>query len=158
MLVGGPVVLTGVPTQRGMKKHIKAALVESVGFWHRRFIRRHFTMAAFGLYGYKKRSIEHQRDKLHEKGHKLPIVWSGATRTLVTSFVRKSGTAKRATGTMFAPWYVNTKARRGIKGPILGDELTAVMPSETVAIASMIGRDLVRRQNRDKTKRRARAS
>ena len=80
--------------KRGLPKLRKETLMLIAREWHRRYHRRHFTREAYQLYGYTPRSGEdlpmgskawkrsYTGRKTRMKKHRLPLVWSGASRTL----------------------------------------------------------------------------
>lgn len=81
-----------------VKRHharvMKQALMETAANHHQRFMPKHFTLAGAREYGYTPRSGEqvglsrkqffrsYTGQKQREKGHRRPLVWSGASETL----------------------------------------------------------------------------
>lgn len=85
-------------TPRATKRHhprlMKAALMEAAALHHQRFMPKHFTPAGAREYGYKPRQGEqaglsrasyfrsYTGHKQLTKGHRRPLVWSGASELL----------------------------------------------------------------------------
>lgn len=81
--------------QKRFEKAVREGFKAAVEYWQRTFGPRHFDPSAYSRYGYKHRTRKYTARKRKEKGHTVPLVWSGASRRIMkTRFaqptVRKS--------------------------------------------------------------------
>jgi len=101
-----------------MSEAVKGGLREALQWWHGKRLPVHFTMAAYGLYDYQRRTAKTERQKYGPRAN--PLVWSGDLRKEVTSraFISATGTRQsgfHATIRMSAPFnrygrdYVNKR-------------------------------------------------
>lgn len=79
--------------RKQLRPILKAAWAATGAFWHREYRPRHFTLAGARKYGYTPRSGEqsglskgqffrsYTGRKLKKKHHRLPLVWSGRSRS-----------------------------------------------------------------------------
>ena len=118
--------------------------------WHKKFLKRHFTVEGAKTYGYKwPRTEKYTRDKRRKFGHNLPLVYTGLLRDKAKAPPRITATVKRATLRMSAPDYVykyhkyikqQERAKRTGSGKVYREqpnkyaEMIAVSPREIVEL------------------------
>jgi hypothetical protein len=78
-------------------------LTNALDYWQANFKERHFTLAAYSLYGYQRRSARHQERKARLYHHQNPLVFTGRSREATSLFRTKlvaggAGGIKRAYG------------------------------------------------------------
>lgn len=81
--------------QAAFEKATREGFKKALQLWQRVFAPGHFDPSARGKYGYRRRTAKYEARKKREKGHNVPLVWSGdSRRTVKTRFatptVRKS--------------------------------------------------------------------
>lgn len=133
---------------RGMPKALRAALESSVKLWHKLMLPKHFVPLATRRYGYKPRKRGYMIRKAHMKRHQNPIVWTGRTRSMMTSRIFIGSTGRRgrafsATGKMSVPPYIGIKSRKG-KRPNYRRELTETTADEAIIIREHVKTQLFR--------------
>lgn len=137
-IVAKTVIITGGVT--ALKKHqrqwFKESLISGIRFWFRKFIHGHFRDTATQKYDYPIRTIAYRQSR--DKRDRPPLVKTGATKRAITTFITTTGTAKSATGTMNAPWYIREIGMRN--GPAMALEITKITPAEKTKIDAFIGR------------------
>ena len=131
-------------------------MMHAVGLRHRRRnLAKHFTKAAYSLYGYAPRSGDrssgrgfygsYQYRKLRKFSHTLPLVWSGELRRL-TLFgardVRATSTGGNAKVRIVLPRKANFKNPNSKVHPL--KELQAISSRELVDIQKFAGEQLER--------------
>ena len=149
-----------------LKKAVKSANASVVSSWHGRIMPGHFTNRARRMYRYKARAGEDQGPmvpgrngrmarnrsyswrKRSKKGHNLPLVWSGQSRTRARQMLRISSTSKTATGRFSLDKYFYA-FKPG--QPDKGDELTRVTLGETNKLARLHERLVTRKLNAVRT-------
>jgi hypothetical protein len=75
---------------------VKGGLREALQWWHGKRLPVHFTMAAYGLYDYQRRTAKTERRKYGPREN--PLVWTGNLREEVTSHAFISATGTRQSG------------------------------------------------------------
>lgn len=127
--------------KRGMSKVVKEVLKDAVRFWHAKIRPRHFKAGAGRRYGARRRSHKYQQRKQQIRYHNLDNVWSGLFRRLSGKAIQPTGTSRRMSGRMEAPWYVRmTPMKR--QGRALGRELLTTRPEEAEEIREFMDRRL----------------
>ncbi len=126
--------------------------------WHGRYRPKHFRRSAIREYGYTPRTGEpgssnpkggYMRRKRREKGHGLPLVWSGTSRRL-TRLRDVRATTKGARVVMNAP----TLNRRHPKSRInMREEMTRISVRERNELTKVLGRGMDRRLRQIRTRR-----
>jgi len=127
VIEGGPQAL-----KRGMSKHVKAGLRDTIQWWQDHVRPKHFRPGAARSYGGKPRSRKYLRRKGRTKHHNADNVWSGRFRRMTALPMRFTGTAKSMKGIMLVPWYVNMVPKTR-NAPALGRELIMTKPMEIEA-------------------------
>jgi hypothetical protein len=100
---------------------------------------RHFAPNANNVYKYKSRSYGYKKRKLREKGHNIPLVWSGAAKRALKAAVVKAS-ERRVTvqlGVGAPPrmhQYMRARGKYG-KGPYKWGELKTINKDETPELA-----------------------
>lgn len=104
--------------------------------WHEKILQKHFKFSATSEYGYKRRSAKYYKHKVKAKGHRSPLVWSGAMRDELMASRRVASTARTGRVTMRAPQYVLAH-RGGGAGtqPNKVDEITAISDADRELMA-----------------------
>lgn len=192
MAVRGVIQYRGAPHQkmRGFKSAVKAANIDAVEEWHEEYLPVHFTSSAPRKYRYAKRVGEGEPEtrvsrytipgnfrvrhsarnnayywrKKRQKGHTLPLVWSGRSKREMIRRIRVTGTSKSASGTMYPPRYFYMYQKPGVyrvKGgdgkrerviyrqPIdKADEATRITREEARSLASVHRVSLTSRLNK----------
>lgn len=126
------------PTPRGMKRELgrclKAMWADMGVMWHREFRPKHFTAAGAREYGYQPRSGErgsrgskafkssYTGRKLRQKGHTLPLVWSGLSRTFTR--MRDVRSTSKGARVVMNPPALNLRPKGGTID--MRDELTRI--------------------------------
>jgi len=117
------------PTKRDMNESLKTSYAE-IGRWHQRErIKLHFDANAQQRYKYSKRTRGYEIRKRREKGHNLPLVWTGASARLARTG-RVSATRKGVTISIPAPTLNLPKG--GPKSKSIGVKKTMSMEVTTV--------------------------
>jgi len=130
---------------------MKAAMQDAVKSWHKFTLPGHFKTGAETKYGYARRSDKPAKngrrkgyaEKKRRKGLP-PLVWSGLGRAMLTNKITVSGTAKSATGSMDAPFYMANKMPGK---PDMAAEVTAVTREEEQAMADLIAKNVAGTMN-----------
>lgn len=144
---------------KALKKHlrpaVKSALTEIVEEWHEKTLPVHFTEAGSRRYHYRRRTKKYEKTKAKKRFHSDPLVYTGDLKREAFRRLKVTGTAKRITGTMVAPWYA-TKHFRGKSS--YAEEMTAVVGHEVHKMAidtqSIIADQLSKKQNEVKETKR----
>lgn len=139
--------------KRMLNKVYKAAFLSAGLFWHRRYHKKHFTKRGAREYGYSPRQGEGlaRNSKLYRRsytgrkeaifGHTLPLVWSGASRTLAA--IRDArATAKGVKVPIHAPML--NRRKRGSGKKTMREEMTTISAGEERRIKEQIGDGLTR--------------
>lgn len=134
------------------RKATRRGLEIAVGYWHRRFMPNHFTVAGGKKYGYQPRKGDKEAPtvpgkkgvrlnrayswlKRRYKGHWKPLVWSGQSERMarrmikITSRTRRSAHLVEAVGAMTLPKYFY-QHRKDLKQPDKYRELITTTPDE----------------------------
>ena len=128
---------SGKIAKRNLNKITKEGFHLMGTVWHRSFRPKHFTAAGASEYGYRPRSPEYERRKQKRFGHKLPLVWTGESRT--RSRVRNvKANSRRARVSMSVP-KINFSGR--------GDELRTISRREGRALAGIMERHITKQLN-----------
>lgn len=143
------VVITGGPEhhKRRFLPAVKVGMQRTIRYWHRRYLRLHFAAGAAQRYGYKARvpqkgsRLSYRARKMKYKGHRAPLTWSGTARKMVTLPIATRGTPKRATGTMYAPWYFSMRPKTR-NAPALGEELIRTRTEEARDMKNVLRDDV----------------
>jgi len=145
MAVTGRIEMTGSPRQlaKARRGAVKHANIETVVYWHRRFMPSHFQTGAQQRYGYRARTKAYLRRKRRLKGHTRPLVYSGRTERVAKRSIRVSGTSKRATGRINAP---------ALNYRQLQDELIRTIARERKSMEQVHERLITKRLNRVQTR------
>lgn len=117
--------------------------------WHGRFLPGHFELSAKQKYQYQPRTKQYEIRKAKTKGHRKPLVWSGALKNAVTATnVIIAATPNWVKVIMRGPpWQTKRLLRfRGSsgKGPNMEKELTIVGSDEHRTLG-IIHRDVTAR-------------
>lgn len=134
-----------------LKKHwntlVKACWEALGSHWHARMREKHFTHAGATEYGYDKRQGERGSQsglgfrssytgrKLRRFGHTLPLVWSGASRTL--SQIRNVRTTRDGVKVVMNTPTLNFRKGKLGKGKTMREEMTTVSAREEVELAGV---------------------
>jgi hypothetical protein len=134
-----------------LKKHWNALVKhcwEAMGnHWHAHLREKHFTHSGATEYGYDKRQGERGNPgdkgfrssytgrKLRKFGHSLPLVWSGASRTL--SRIRNVRTTKDGARVVMNMPTLNFRKGKLGKGRTMREEMTTVSARERVELAGV---------------------
>ena len=103
---------------------------EAVGaYWHRHMLPKHFTEQGAREYHYAKRTRNYQKRKRREKGHNLPLVWSGESRRMSRTRNVKA-TFKGVKVLVRAPGLNRIRRSKSGKGINKRDELVRVTQRE----------------------------
>lgn len=120
---------------RTISKH---AFMELGLLWDRSYKMRHFEQGAAQRYNYRPRSPKYEARKRKmasmavpriSRSAALPLIYSGATRRIVSTAQVPHAYPTRVTITMPTPNYFQMRPRRPDR-PNLGDESTRVIPEE----------------------------
>lgn len=158
----GAIVYVNSPeaTAKQMRAAVRDANAFVVGYWHRKIMPGHFTVAGGKKYGYQKRQGDDQPPlvqsrskkkkyagrmvknpayswrKRREKGHNKPLVWSGDAERMAKRMIRISSTSKKGVGVMTLPKYVYAY-RKDLKQPDKAAELVTVARDEVTRMARL---------------------
>jgi hypothetical protein len=127
--------------QRDLNRMLKAEWTHMGETWHKRFRRPHFTMAAYGKYGYMPRSRRYNFFKRRSLGHTLPLVLSGTSRQL--SEQRTVVATKRGANVRMPVRVFNFKSKTSKVDK--RKEFTTVIPQETQILESRFQTGLEKR-------------
>lgn len=136
----GVIIYEGSPEAKGkaLRSALKAANIATVEYWHKRFMPGHFKASASRKYGYQERTFKYTKRKRRQKGHNLPLVWTGISRFRAQMHFKATGTSERGRGALKSmPAYFYQY--RG-KGPNKRDELLTTTDVEDKAMAKFWGR------------------
>jgi hypothetical protein len=139
---------TGEVGKRTWNALLKEAYLAGVGHWHDKFAMRHFTLQGARLYHYEPRSKKYLSRKQKLFGHRLPLVWSGASRTLAA--IRDVRSTFRGGKAVIHARGLNRKPRG--KKDSMREEMTRVTGNEREGMVGVIrdslGRGLERESKR----------
>jgi len=139
--------MPGFGTQRHLNSAVRSTWEHVGRFWHRMFRPKHFTEAGAREYGYIARKGERMVQsrakgwagtyvarKKREKGHNLPLVWSGDTRELSRQHREKAAaTRKRSYVKVIMP--VRGLNRKHPKSQInMAEEMRRISPAEDAVL------------------------
>jgi len=143
--VGGPASI-----RKAMRREIKAALAEAGISWHRVILPQHFQIRAEKRYGYQPRDPDYARGKAKRKGHRRPLVYTGALEYAVTAAARVSGSSRRANVRLSGPRYLYAY-RKDVSQPDKAAELTAVDQSDERFVGAILDSHVTKRfrENRE---------
>lgn len=132
---------------KGFTPEVKAALSAAVEEWHQKYLPKHFLPypAVNSIYPnvYQSRTFKYNRQKQKHYGHQRMLEFTGYTKSVVTSSIRISATAKGAQGTLPGANRA-TNLNNGQKGrPDARAELLAVNAEELNSFAVLIHDRLV---------------
>lgn len=136
--------------QRDWNKIVRKAWTAVGRYWHQNFRKKHFTKEGARVYGYAKRSDAYTRRKQREKGHQLPLVWSGRSRGQTKVANVKARATRKKSGvrvSMNAPT-LNLGGRRWG-----GPELTTVSAPEMQRLIEVLDAHIDRGLRRNRRKR-----
>ncbi len=126
--------------------------------WHGRYRPKHFRRSGAREYGYAPRTGEpgssnpkggYMRRKRREKGHSLPLVWSGTSRQL-TRLRDVRATSKGARVVMNAPGLNRRHPKSRIN---MRDEMTRISVRERTQLTKVLDGGLDRRLRQIRTRR-----
>lgn len=125
--------------KRDINNFVKMGFNDVGVYWHDKFLKRHFTGAAFRLYGYTERSRKYWFRKLKKTGMALPLVYSGESRLSAKEFATIRPTHKAVK--------ISMPARKlNLKSPgqrvDMADELRRIAPSEYKTLEGVMARSL----------------
>lgn len=150
MIERGPV--PGI-IKRDLNKLLKVGWLSIGRLWHSQMRRKHFTREGARLYRYARRTDVYERRKRREKGHDLPLVWTGRSRR-ATRIRDIRATSKGVKVVMRAPALNLTRLSAKARGrKSMREELTTVSRKEVKQLAEHYERVLERVINRIRTKR-----
>lgn len=139
--------------KRKLPPMLKAGFARCGKFWHGTYREKHFTKRGAREYGYTPRKGErgsgrgfhssYTARKLREKGHTLPLVWSGESRSY-TRVRDVRATSTRVRVVMRAP---KLNYRHPASQINMRDEMTRVSIAERNELIRVFDRDLDRRTN-----------
>ena len=129
---------TGTVTRTLWNRAVKEALAEAGALWHGEMMPKHFTESGARLYRYDRRSAKYTKRKRQLFGHGLPLVFSGATRTLASIRDIRS-TSKRTRVVINAPTL--NRIPRG-KRKTMREEMTTITTAERKRLVKRIDRSL----------------
>lgn len=134
----------------------KGAFLTMGAYWHQHFRKRHFATVAYREYDYAPRkgdelpfgSREFWRSyvgrKLRKMGHRLPLVYSGASRTLAK--IRDVRATSKGGRIMIHAPTLNLRPKGGRIN--LREEMARISPREWQKMLRVCGRELNRRWKR----------
>ena len=138
---------TGEVSKAKWKKALKEAYLAPIVQWTDEFKMRHFTHAGAKMYGYEPRTAEYEaKKKRRPPGFGLPLVWSGASRTLAS--IRDIRSQTKGAKSIIHAVGLNRKPKGKVTS--MREEMTRVTTNEQrsmVAVASKtLARELVQAQ------------
>ncbi len=130
---------------RAINDCLKASYQHIAEYWHREFRPKHFTRGAFQRYPgvYKARTKKYRRHKLKTKGHSLPMVYSGETRTL--SRIRNIKATATGVKIILRMPILNTSRKGGKVN--MREEMTAVNARERATLIKLFVRQMALKIN-----------
>lgn len=130
-----------------MREQMAPALLALGEYWHRNFLKWHFSLGAFLRYGgvYRARSAWYTRTKLRRWGSVSPLVASGKLMHAVMTSARIRGTGDDVIIEMNGPaWLRSFRRKRGVRVNMVA-ELKAVSPGERIELARRLRDSMVKR-------------
>lgn len=127
-----------------MKRSIREALKVAAKHWHRNFAQKHFTTKANAEYEYQPRTKAYMIRKGKKKDHQLPLVWSGALRTMVLGRfpeprVKGDGQSLKCSLVLRVPTYTfYTKTKSGTPAPKKYEELVTTSGYEGAILQQIV--------------------
>jgi len=147
MITGMKITSVGMPTEilsgRGLAAPIRLALTEAIEVWHGKMLPRHFRGGAAERYGYRPRKAATVKRKYRfaaATGNyeaRLPLVWTGRLRRMVTSAVCVTTSRAKGRGHLRAPGYAHMYSRGGNR-PYLAGEVLTVIDDEAEALGRVV--------------------
>lgn len=146
-------------TYRGTKKFkpkefrkvVKAELQRIVLFWWKKFLPKHFSTRAQYYYRYRHRTKLYNTKKMSKKGHKIPLVFTGNLKRMVTQSVKISGSSKRAQGKLNAPNYTYMYQKSDSGHVDKAAELTVMTEKEIQTMTKEIDRRVQAIHDKDRS-------
>jgi hypothetical protein len=132
--------LRGMYPEAAMKElrpAAKKANFETILFWHRTYLPKHFKANAAAVYKYEPRDFIYNRLKRKRHGHTKPLVWSGDGSAAAMRQIRPAGTSKRARGLMPGTQVFNFGGRANM--PPMREEVTRTRANERRKMAQVHG-------------------
>jgi len=123
--------------KKQFEKVLRKALKTAGEFWRDQLLKGHFTPSGAIKYGYQKRTPKYQSRKQRQKGHRVPLVWSGETRRMALRQSKPRRTIKGIKVRIPTPDYLRYKPK-GWVDP-LKDELVRVTQNEANNLANIVG-------------------
>ncbi len=138
---------------RKFKSIVKDSLLQTVFFWWKTLLPRHWFPSARAAYHHRPRSAWYLRFKRRTgvgQGRFIDLLYTGKTRRWMTHAPRFTGTSKQATVRMDAPQYISYTRSTHAKVliPDMKRELTEVSGSDRAAIVAKLQLELNTRVKR----------
>jgi len=116
--------------QAAFEKATREGFKNAVKFWQRMFAPGHFEPSARAKYHYRPRTASYEKRKKREKGHNVPLVWSGdSRRTVKTRFATPTVRKNRKGG------FFTIRLNLGVRLWGRQNELTETTAAEMDAMA-----------------------
>lgn len=116
--------------QAAFEKATREGFKKALQLWQRVFAPGHFEPSARGKYGYRRRTAKYEARKKREKGHNVPLVWSGdSRRTVKTRFATPTVRKNRKGG------FFTIRLNLGVRLWARQQELTETTEAEMDAMA-----------------------
>jgi len=118
-----------------LRAAVKQANIDTVLFWHRTFLPRHFETGARQRYTYEPRTEKYRRQKRRmiargvAEGPPRPLVLTGQMKRNAIRRMRATGTSNKATGTMTGTQVANFNRGQGNR-PNVREEMLVTVPAE----------------------------
>lgn len=142
-------------TRKALNGAVRAGLMELGVDWTKKYLPLHFKPSAHQRYAgvYDKRTMKYN----NKKGHRNPMVFSGAMRRQILSFAQIKPSTKKVRVTMSGMRAANF-LNRASSFPDFRAELTTTSPDERQRFAQKLDISITRRLNSVKTKAQFRTS
>jgi len=146
----------GETTKKLHREAVAHTLKELVRRWHDKYLPQHFEMGAPQRYGYQARKEKWLKTKrrLADRGRfpdaRLPLVFRGKLREMMTRSIRITYSGTKATGYMTGPFYLHMRGKFG-GAPEKGKEIIAHNQQELQEQKTFAHEELARRINLDTT-------
>lgn len=161
-------------TERDRREVLRASYEDLGGYWHRKFLPRHFRKGAQERYGYRPRQDSYLKRKRRDaargkaiEGGTTPLVYTGLLRRMMTRSAIIRGFPTRARVEMQRPSYTPLRktpfttvrgkvvARKADQPPII-EEATRVISAEEVELANYLAERITYHNERVRARRRVR--
>jgi len=144
VIVGAKIRITGhlAMPKRQLAEIEKRAFVTAMRLWHREMLPKHFEEGADNVYKYERRTRRYVERKQRQKGHKRPLVWSGASRDMALRKIEIRPTKKQTKGIVHVAKAFNFSGRFGM--PDMKAEVSKILKREACVIRKVIGDEVAK--------------